>query len=232
MDMTTRWETAAIRTGSRARNQPPRPTGKRPSTTVRWVTLKEAEAATSIPVNTLRKWIRKADLPSYLESDGDIALRMVDLDAVIARAEQLGRTVESSSEGGPRAREPGGAGGRATSESAPAEATMIVPIDAWNKMLSQLGNLHEAGQQLAEARERAAKAETEATFLRQRLAEMRADTAAEDAVADTTTDVHTPNVDEPEPQHSTAADQEETTTYWRYLTTGWRDRQRRRTRRR
>jgi hypothetical protein len=51
--------------------------------------------------------------------------------------------------------------------------TMIVPLDAWNKMLNQLGNLHEAGQQLAEARERAAKAETEALFLRERLAEMR-----------------------------------------------------------
>ena len=52
---------------------------------------------------------------------------------------------------------------------------MIVPVDAWNKMLNQLGNLHEAGQQLAEARERAAKAETEALFLRERLAEMRED---------------------------------------------------------
>lgn len=51
--------------------------------------------------------------------------------------------------------------------------TMIVPLDAWNKMLNQLGNLHEAGQQLADARERAAKAETEATFLRERLAELR-----------------------------------------------------------
>ena len=50
---------------------------------------------------------------------------------------------------------------------------MIVPIDAWNKMLNQLGNLHEAGQQLASARERAAKAETEAKFLRERLAELR-----------------------------------------------------------
>ena len=51
---------------------------------------------------------------------------------------------------------------------------MIVPIEAWDKMLIQLGNLHEAGQQLAEARERAARAETEATFLRERLAEIRA----------------------------------------------------------
>jgi hypothetical protein len=41
-------------------------------------------------------------------------------------------------------------------------------------MLIQLGNLHQAGQELAEARERAARAETEATFLRERLAELRA----------------------------------------------------------
>jgi hypothetical protein len=51
---------------------------------------------------------------------------------------------------------------------------MLVPLDAWNRMLNQLGNLHEAGQQLAEARERAAKAETEAHFLKERLAELRA----------------------------------------------------------
>jgi hypothetical protein len=53
------------------------------------------------------------------------------------------------------------------------EGTMLVPLDAWNKMLNQLGNLHEAGQQLAEARERAAKAETEARFLKERLRELR-----------------------------------------------------------
>lgn len=51
---------------------------------------------------------------------------------------------------------------------------MLVPIDAWDKMLMQLGNLHQAGQELAEARERAAKAETEVRFLKERLAEKRA----------------------------------------------------------
>ena len=63
----------------------------------------------------------------------------------------------------------------ASPESAPdiPEGTMLVPLDAWNKMLNQLGNLHEAGQQLAEARERAAKAETEVQFLRERLADLR-----------------------------------------------------------
>jgi hypothetical protein len=51
---------------------------------------------------------------------------------------------------------------------------MIVPIAAWDRVLMQLGNLHKAGQELAEARERAARAETEAIFLRERLAELRA----------------------------------------------------------
>jgi hypothetical protein len=53
------------------------------------------------------------------------------------------------------------------------EGSILVPLDAWDRMLSQLGNLHEAGQQLAEARERAAKAETEAEFLKERVREMR-----------------------------------------------------------
>jgi hypothetical protein len=89
---------------------------------------------------------------------------------------------------------------------------MIVPIDAWNKMLNQLGNLHDAGQQLAEARERAAKAETEATFLRAQLADGRA--APQEA-----------QVPEPEPEPT--PDPDPTTTYWRYLTTGWRARKNR-----
>ena len=53
------------------------------------------------------------------------------------------------------------------------EGSILVPIDAWDRLLGQLGNLHEAGQQLADARERAAKAETESDFLKERLREMR-----------------------------------------------------------
>ena len=37
------------------------------------------------------------------------------------------------------------------------EDSLLVPLDAWNTVLNQLGNLHEASQQMAEARERAAK---------------------------------------------------------------------------
>ncbi|MEN8041607.1 MAG: hypothetical protein ABFR95_08910, partial [Actinomycetota bacterium] len=97
MDRTIRWETEAIRSSGASRQSPPKPTRKRAHESFtdnrNWVTLREAEEATGIPVNTLRKWIRRADLPSYLEADGDIALRMVDLDAVVARAKDLGRQI-------------------------------------------------------------------------------------------------------------------------------------------
>lgn len=51
--------------------------------------------------------------------------------------------------------------------------TLPVPLDAWNRMLAQLGNIHDAGEQMAEARERAAVAETKVAFLRERLATRR-----------------------------------------------------------
>ena len=52
---------------------------------------------------------------------------------------------------------------------------MLVPIDAWTRILEQVGNLHEAGQELADAKERAAKAETENEFLREQLRELKAE---------------------------------------------------------
>jgi hypothetical protein len=66
------------------------------------------------------------------------------------------------------------AGGQQASPTGPGDA-VLVPIDQWTKVMNQLGNLHEAGQQIAEARERAARAETEVVFLRERLKEMRAE---------------------------------------------------------
>lgn len=256
MDATTRWETEAIRSGSSKRTNPPRPTAKKKRASAKnrtWVTLKEAEDATGIPSNTLRKWVRKESIETYLESDGEMALRMVDLDSVRERARELGREIpEPVVDTGddtidevevPDEARPSQAAAEIHDEdtpesqvddvapqSAPA-GTMLVPIDAWNKMLNQLGNLHEAGQQLAEARERAAKAETEAKFLRERLQELRVETQTAN------TEYRIPNTEpdgEAPDSESGGSDREapertppETTTYWRYLTTGWRDRKRR-----
>ena len=53
------------------------------------------------------------------------------------------------------------------------ENNLIVPLEAWQTVLNQLGNLHEANQLMADARERAAKAEAESEFLREKLKNTR-----------------------------------------------------------
>jgi len=69
---------------------------------------------------------------------------------------------------------------QATPPPAPAAAppvasdSVLVPLDQWNRLLGQLGNIHEAGQQLAEARERMGRAETENVFLKERIRDLRA----------------------------------------------------------
>jgi hypothetical protein len=55
-----------------------------------------------------------------------------------------------------------------------AAGQMLVPIDAWTRILEQVGHVHEAGQQLADARERAARAETENEFLKEQLRDLKA----------------------------------------------------------
>ncbi len=82
-------------------------------------------------------------------------------------------TVESVSKGPPPVIEPQPDAVVAESPPAIPEGSILVPIDAWDRLLGQLGNLHDAGQQLGDARERAAKAETEAEFLKERVREMR-----------------------------------------------------------
>lgn len=69
-----------------------------------------------------------------------------------------------------------------TTRSPVPPGTMLVPVEAWNRILDQLGNLHEAGQSLAEARERAARAEAVAEFQieRREIAELSASDAATD----------------------------------------------------
>jgi hypothetical protein len=184
------WETEALR--SSPRRPADRATSPPPG---EWVTLRDAEAATGIPVNTLRKWARRGHVDSRVDETAAGTRRMMRFESVVEHAAAVEREIAPIDDAEEVAATPpiGGAPQRPEVEqaeppapppaeiAAPPEAetapagTMIVPIDAWNKMLLQLGNLHEAGQQLAEARERAARAETEAAFLRERLAELRAE---------------------------------------------------------
>ncbi len=228
-----------------------------------WRTLREASDITGIPIGTLRKWCRRESVESYLESDGDLTLRMVEMGSVRSRAESSGRESSPLPRRGEGAtKQSAGAEGASvdgrTDEAAsyelraagveeeapgpqppPEPATMIVPVDAWNKMLNQLGNLHEAGQQLAEARERAAKAETEATFLRERLAEMREvagrrppaasreeEAASKDEVAGRQSPVTGPSAVEVDNADAGSFAQRETTSFWRYVARGWKGRRR------
>jgi hypothetical protein len=126
-----------------------------------WATLRQAEAVSGVAASTIRNWARKGKVASRLDHRVDGPRRMVQLGDVVRRASNLDEPPPP-----PRV--------AATAPNVP-DGQMLVPLDAWERMLIQLGNLHEAGQQLADARERAAKAETESSFLRERLAEIRAE---------------------------------------------------------
>jgi DNA-binding transcriptional MerR regulator len=164
------WETEAIRASPRQADPGDG-----------WLTLREASEKTGIPIATLRKWARRDTVPSYLEDTPLGQLRMVSREGVRRRAAELGRSIKEISPPPPPPREkpptpqPVTSVARHLPDQAepPPPGTMLVPIDAWDKMLMQLGNLHQAGQELATARERAARAETEVRFLKERLAELR-----------------------------------------------------------
>ncbi len=184
------WETEVLRS-SRRPNPAPSRAGAPPTTDPGgWLTVREASEATGVPTSTIRKWARHENIPSYLEETENGYLRIVSIEGIAEWAGEIGRDVSARSETGATAPrdehidltepEPEGEG----ADPKIPEGTMLVPLDAWNKMLNQLGNLHEAGQQLAEARERAAKAETEARFLKDRLRELREEM---EPVADTPT---------------------------------------------
>jgi len=140
-----------------------------------WVTVREASAVTGISSTTLKKLARGKDIPSHLEKTEDGFLRIVSLEGIRRWNEQGDEEeapLDSSKEPVDEVEEVDLTEDASEGTKVP-EGTMLVPLDAWNKMLNQLGNLHEAGQQLAEARERAAKAETEAQFLKERLRDLR-----------------------------------------------------------
>ncbi len=128
------------------------------------ITLREAEQQFGVRAATLRTWARKGTIDGVQSGGPRGDQWMVKPESI---AHHLSRNKPQVSQAGSRT--------PARRRSGPSDdgSSMLVPRDAWDKLMDQLGNLHEAGLQLAEARERAAKAETEATFLRERLAEMR-----------------------------------------------------------
>ncbi|HSG79726.1 MAG TPA: hypothetical protein VLD62_09110, partial [Acidimicrobiia bacterium] len=139
---------------ARAREEPP---AERPHR----ITLRDAAARYGISVGTLRSWAKGGRIDAVKDDRGRW---MADPASVAAETAQRAPTPPVTRAAGP-----------APATTGPTEdgTAMLVPRDAWDRLIDQLGNLHEAGLMLAEARERAVKAETEATFLRERLADMR-----------------------------------------------------------
>lgn len=191
------------------------------------MTLRQGHERTGIPVSTLRKWAIAGNLSTYMEETPVGQLRMISLQGVYDRAAELGREVSGQAPAIVETATPPAAAA-AVSRHRPAPAapqpdpdvppgTTLVPLDAWNKMLLQLGNLHEAGQQLAEASARAAKAETEAAFLKERLAELRAELAQ-------ARQHDTAQPDTPEPERREMAEPTGTLAMLRQIYASWRAR--------
>lgn len=129
------------------------------------ISLREAHHRFGVAVSTLRSWARAGKVEAVLEHG-----RWMVAPASIAAHLSARRRADHRRRASPVAES-------SAARSGPTDAgtAMLVPRDAWDKLMDQLGNLHEAGQQLAAARERAAKAETEARFLRERLGELRSE---------------------------------------------------------
>lgn len=131
--------------------------GREPTT---WVTLREASVQSGVSISALRKWYRADKIRSRLDAGPNGRRRLVDLEEVLARTQRpTGEEIVPSPSSSDAMVVPPG--------------TLLVPSDAWEKTLVQLGDLHQADRELAEARERAAKAETERDFLRERLRELQ-----------------------------------------------------------
>jgi DNA-binding transcriptional MerR regulator len=135
------------------------------------ITLREAEHRFGVSVATLRTWARKKAIDAVMTEADAGRQWMVTPESVAHHLSRAPRPApRPAKKVGTRSAPPRAATGPTGDGTA-----MLVPRDAWDRLMDQLGNLHEAGLLLAAARERAAKAETEAGFLRERLAELRAE---------------------------------------------------------
>ena len=149
-DRASRWETEALReSAERRRPRPPSPAfsqARRRSAASEdasgLVTLREAHDVTGMPIETLRKWARRGSVPSHMRETEFGVRRIIDLDAVRRRAEALGRDLvpEPPADPPPSPAAPP----KPPPEEVSPPGTMIVPIAAWDRILMQLGNLHES----------------------------------------------------------------------------------------
>jgi excisionase family DNA binding protein len=128
------------------------------------LTLSEAARTAGVTDRTLRRWLAKGDIPGRQVPSAHGPQWLVPLAAVQQRARPNGQ-----------AGSPSGKGSAVVADLP--EGYLPVPVEAWQATVTQLANLHQAGQELAEVRERAATAETTAAFLRERNDALRQEVA-------------------------------------------------------
>lgn len=127
-----------------------------------WVSLREAAQLGSVSISTLRRWYRAGKIESRIERGQSGDQRMVRISEVIRHAGPTVSREKEDSTNDPREV----AVQRPLRSQATHSESDVLPIEkrVWDRLLHQLGNLHEAGQQLAEARERAVRAEERYAF--------------------------------------------------------------------
>ncbi|NOY54392.1 MAG: helix-turn-helix domain-containing protein [Actinobacteria bacterium] len=180
-----------------------------------WITLEQASDLAGVPATTIRNWARKRKVSTKM--DGDV--RLVLRDDVIERAHHLGHPHSRAKQVPPAQASP-----PTPPEPPVPEGSMLVPVDEWRRILNQLGNLHEAGQQLADARERAAKAETEAQFLKERVRELRG--RLEDAAKPPPAPPQPAPRPEPVPSADPVPETRDPGPFWLYIVRRWGTRKR------
>jgi hypothetical protein len=142
----------------------PTPTDEGTPTPDEWVTLRIASERADVAVGTLRRWYGAGKVESRLVPGPTGPRRLVNLSAVLDRT---GRRPPQL----PAAYTPPAAQEATAAQEAPPATppgTMLIPLDSWNTMMSQLANLHSAGQELADAREAAGRFEERYNFEQER----------------------------------------------------------------
>lgn len=143
----------------------------------RWVTLRDANAETGASVSALRKWYRKGTVRSE-ERDGPHGLqRYVWLADVKTRQRVWAEVQDQMGQPGPAVELELDSEHR-ISDVGPPPGMLLVPLEAWQRTLDTVAGgmtaVHQAGQELAAAREDAGVERTKREFLAGQLAEVRA----------------------------------------------------------
>lgn len=125
------------------------------------IPLRAAAELAGVSVGALRKRYQAGDLERHYADDGRVLLETEAVRRLYGIAGASQTTATPAAAPAPEAETPPG--------------SVLVPLAAWEKTLEQLGNLHQAGQELAAARELVGRLEEREHFAqeRRRLAEER-----------------------------------------------------------